>query len=205
VVLHLGCLGLALSPAGVGAQPLDKAGQKCVNAGNKGLEKLMKTQGKLNASCAKNGATGKLATTIETCLTADAGGRVAKAQAANEAKVAKACVGAPAFGSADPTGAATGPIAVSAELALAHAIFGPDLDAAVVQKGLDPAGSACQATVVKLAQKCQDAKLKAFNQCKKTALKGSSSVPAVASAQALQDACLGSGTSPLPDPKGKTA
>lgn len=150
-----------MSPSGGLAQALDGVEQKCVSTGNKGLAKLMKTQAKQNASCVKNAAVGKLATTIEACLTADVGGRLAKAQAAHEAKLAKACAVAPAFGSADPTGASTGAIAVSGENTLAHGLFGADLDAAIVTKAADPSGAACQATVLKLAQKCQGTKLKA--------------------------------------------
>ena len=196
-------LALALLAAGAGAQPLGKEAQKCVGTANKGLAKLAKAQAKEISTCVKNGAAGKLATDIGDCVAADSRGRIAKAQAKNAARVAKACASAPAFGSADPTGSSTGPIAVGAELAFTGALFGPDLDAAIVQKGADPAGHACQSAVAKLGQKCLDTKLKAFLGCKKRALKGGRDAPAVQSGQELQDACLGSGASPIPDPKGK--
>jgi len=201
--LHIVAVGLGLPPVVARAQPLGKEAQKCVGVANKGLAKLMKSQGKEIAGCLKSGATGKLTTSIDDCLTADSRGRIAKAQAASEAKVAKACADPPAFGSADPTGAETGPLAVEAELAFARALVGLDFDAAIVEKDADPSGHACQSTVAKLAQKCRDGKLKTFLKCKKQALKGSRTAPAVASAQELQDTCLGNGPSPIPDPKGK--
>jgi hypothetical protein len=201
--LLLGWTSLCVLQAGeAAAEALSKPEQKCVKKNNKSLAKMAKVQGKEHTACLKKAAKGKLATTIEACLTADAKGKVAKARAKTTKQVPKACAASPDFGIVDPTGATASQVAIESVLALIHSIFGPDLDAAVVEKAADPAGQKCQKTVAKLAQKCQDAKLKAFNACKKTALKGKRG-PAVANAQELQDTCLGSGLNPLPDPKGK--
>ncbi len=76
----------------------------------------------------------------------------------------------PPFGATDAT---TGnQVAVSTELDLIYDIFGSDLDAAIIDASDDRAGANCQLEVAKLASRCQDARLKRFNECKKNGLEG---------------------------------
>ena len=58
------------------------------------------------------------------------------------------------------------------EIDLVHEVFGPDLDKAIFSEGGDTkAASKCQQLVADSVKKCQDAKLKEFNRCKKEGLK----------------------------------
>lgn len=171
--------------------------QKCINALNKGLEKVAKTQGKDIAACIKNGSKDKLpeGQTIEQCLVADHKGKVDKARQKLAGAASSNCATPPDFG---PTDANTiSGAAIQKELDLIHDVFGSDLDAAsTILPSSDKAGSKCQAGVTKTIGKCRSAHLKAFNKCKKDGLKSADNWFDEPSDLKL---CMGS------DPKGKIA
>ena len=154
------------SESGGGVQ--DKDQQKCIVGLNKNMAKVAKTQGKEICACIKDGSKGKLVGSIEDCTTADAKGKVAKARAKTLSKAGSDCTTPPDFGPSDPN--AVNQAAITKELVLIHDLFGSDLDLAIVDSGND--GAKCQQGAAKQVKKCQDAKLKAFNACKKDGLKG---------------------------------
>ena len=183
--------------------PQNKDQQKCINELNKNFAKVAKAQGKAICKCIKDGSKGQLTGTIETCLTADVGGKVAKAQNKTVSKESQKCTTPPDFGATDAT--TVNQVSVQKELDLIHAIFGSDLDTGVIiDFDADKDGSKCQTAAAKASKKCQDAKLKAFNSCKKDGLKGK--LPGVLSFDQvtdLEDECLGAGPNGIPDPKSK--
>ncbi len=152
------------------AQQIPEDEQKCIVELNKGFAKVVKAQFRENVKCVKLAGWGRVAS-AELCLTADSRGRVAKAKSKNEKGQTRRCTGVtPPFGATD---AATGnQAAVLTELDLIHDIFGSDLDAAIIDASVDRAGRNCQVEVAKLASRCQDERLKSFNECKKNGLEG---------------------------------
>jgi hypothetical protein len=197
------CLALFVLAHGVASA--DDA--KCVNTVNKNAAKVAKAQSKDNAKCIKDGGGGKLTGTIEDCIVSDPKGKVGKASRKLKEKVESACADSvlpivPPIEVDDPDGLSE--IMIDKELAVIHAIFGTDLDAAglIVKKVDDKLGWKYQSAIAKAAGKCQNAKLASFNSCKKVQLKAG-----VHNAGQLQYACLGTGTDPatrgIPDGKGK--
>jgi cysteine-rich repeat protein len=95
-----------------------------------------------------------------------------------------------------------GPSSVSAHVALAQAagagilsdLFGAAPELAL---SIDPTIAACQGTVLKAMEKCEDVRLNLFNKCKKEGLKRGF----VTNEAELQATCLGTGTT-QPDPTG---
>ncbi|MEE8311098.1 MAG: alpha/beta hydrolase domain-containing protein [Candidatus Binatia bacterium] len=171
----------------------DKDRSKCITGLNKNLAKVTKAHAKLDQSCLKNGAKGKLAeASIEACIAADTKGKVAKAAAKTTAKAGTDCTLAPDFGSTDASTVNTA--AAEEEVALTHDVFGPDVDLAIVDASTSPTESKCQLAAAKIVGKCHNATLKEFNRCKKVGLKGGT----VHDPLTLED-CMGG------DPKGKVA
>lgn len=163
-------IALAFLPGSVSGQ-IPKDQQKCINGLNKNFAAVAKAQGKDICKCIKDGAQGKLGPmTIEACTTADSNGKVDKAKQKTISKEFKDCAASfPAFGATDS--ATVNQVAVDKELALIHAVFGSDLNQAIVLRENGKSAHKCQVDVVKATKKCQDAKLKAFNSCKKAGLK----------------------------------
>jgi hypothetical protein len=160
---------------GPGQAP-SKEKQRCINELNKNFAKVAKAQGKDVCKCIQDGSKGKLSgQTIEACITADNHGKVAKAKEKTLTKATAKCPVPPDFGATDPN--TVNQVAVGKELALIHAIFGSDLDAAIIDQEIDKDGGKCQVAVAKAVQKCQDTKLKEFNRCKKDGLKGKAGPP----------------------------
>ncbi len=175
----------------LGGGPQDKDQQKCINALNKNFAKVAKTQGKDNCSCIKDFAKAKLTGTIESCLTSDLKGKVAKAKSKTESDESKNCAASrPDFGATSSS--VVNAAAVQKELDLIHDIFGSDLDTAIFTEEADKDLSKCQQQAAKQVKKCQDTKLKEFNKCKKSGLKDES----IRSPAELA-VCMGE------DPKGK--
>ncbi|MCH6562793.1 MAG: hypothetical protein IH800_10310 [Myxococcales bacterium] len=192
---------LALAPTPVWALEQNKDQRRCINQVNKNFAKVASAQGKEICDCIKRGSKESLAGTIEECMTADAKGKVEKAQQKTLSKESKSCGTTPEFGYS--SGANANDAAIAKELAIIHGIFGDNLDAVIMTEFMAKNAAKCQHAVAKQAKKCQDAKLKVFTSCKKDALKGGKSAAPVESAQQLQDACLGTGAEAMPDPKGK--
>ena len=157
-------------------EPQSPGQQKCINELNKGFAKVAKDQGKDILSCIKDASRERLRfdPTIEDCIIADNKQRVRKAKDKTINKAAKRCrPPLPTFGLSDPN--TVNSAAMSKEISLIHDVFGSDLDEAIIIRTDDPAvsnASRCQQEIAKQVQKCEDAKLKGFNKCKKDGLKG---------------------------------
>ena len=163
-------LALLTLSSGQASAEQSKKQQQCINTLNKDFQKVASKQGKEILSCLKDGSRGRLDGTIEACITADVKGKVQKAKDKTTADGAKKCAAeTPDFGAFDPN--TVNEAAVQKELALVHAIFGSDLDSAITAQVDDKFESKCQQKVMSKVKKCQDTKLKVFNECKKTALR----------------------------------
>jgi cysteine-rich repeat protein len=159
-------------------QPQDKDQQRCINALNKSLAKVARARGKAITRCIKNGSKGKLSgqDPIETCLSGN-NAKVENAQQKTQRRYEAQCyrAGPPDFGATTPD--AVNQAAMEQELSLIRAIFGSDLDAAIVRTD-DPgradarAEASCQVAAAKQARKCQRSKLITFIECKKDGLNG---------------------------------
>src|SRR6185503_10053933 len=58
---------------------VSSADQKCITTFNKGLRKVAKTQGQVVSKCIKDFASGRLLTTVESCVVSDPGGKLQRA------------------------------------------------------------------------------------------------------------------------------
>ncbi|MCZ6713419.1 MAG: PQQ-binding-like beta-propeller repeat protein, partial [Deltaproteobacteria bacterium] len=126
----------------------DKDQQKCINALNKNFAKVAKTQGKDNCSCIKDFAKNKLTGTIESCLTSDLKGKVAKAKSKTVSDETKNCaVSTPGFGATSSS--VVNATAMQKELDLIHDVFGSDLDAAIFTEEAEKDLSKCQQQAAK--------------------------------------------------------
>lgn len=170
--------------------------QKCTNLMNGAGFKVAKAQGKAGASCLKAASKGD-EPDAQGCLTADVGGKVAKATGKTVTTEAGKCVPAPPF--AFTGSAAVNAAAQSAAIGLVADVFGPDLTASALPKS-DKEGSKCQAGVLKAVQKLFETKAKDFLKCKKSALQGKKAALAVSAPQLAQ--CFAGVDA---DPKGKIA
>jgi hypothetical protein len=165
-----------------------KKQQQCINTLNKGFQKVASKQGKEVLRCIKNGSLDRLDPnqTIEECLTADNNGKVGTAMSKTRKDGAKKCTEPPDFGPTDPN--TVNAAAVQKEIELIHAIFGEDLDLVIVdaRDPNRPFTSKCQQKVASKVKKCQDTKLKVFNECKKDGLKGKTPPGPITSAADLK-------------------
>ena len=177
-----------------------RAERVCTNELNKNFAKVVKAQGKEMVTCIKDGSKGQLTGPMEQCLTSDRKGKVGKAQQKTRDKAEQKCLETANFGASDAT--TVNNVAVQKELDLIHEIFGSDLDATIILVSEDPSACQCQSSVTKLVTKCQDAKLKEFNKCKKNGLRGKVGPPGAALPFGEADdleLCMGF------DPRGKIA
>jgi uncharacterized protein (DUF1800 family) len=156
---------LAPGLAAVGhAAPQSADQQRCLNDLTKSGANVVKHQGKSSWKCLRNasrGKTDKLGDTGETltaqaCLTNDVGGKVAKHLQRTVDKDLTRCQGAAAPDFAYTGAAAINGAAGGASLAVVATLFGPDLDAAVVDYDADRDGTKCQAEVLKAAHRIVD-------------------------------------------------
>lgn len=193
-------IALVLACAGGAFAQQSKDQQKCLNTVNKDGSLVAKAQGKANVGCVKDAGAGKLTGTAESCLTADAKGKLQKAKDKTVADAAKSCTSAPSF--AYPGAAATNAGAEQAGLDLVEDVFGEPLDAAITSCTANKAGCGCQAKIIDDVSKLADTKIAEFVKCKKTVLKNGAN-----SGAALQ-ACVddaGTAGSIKADSKGKIA
>jgi hypothetical protein len=183
---------LLLPASRLPAAPPTPAQQACITGLNRAGAGVAAAAAKDFVQCVHDAAAGKLlpGQTAEQCLGADRKGRVAKAQAKAAAAETKRCTGPPSFG---PTTAAAVNAAFASLLGV-HAVFGPDLDAALAATSSNATGARCQLAVAKGMAKTLRARLGAFNACKKAGLKAG----AITDAASLA-ACWGV------DPDGKIA
>jgi hypothetical protein len=172
------------------------------------LAKVAKTYGKHIDRCIKEGSRNRLpGGSIESCVVETGTFGQDKVRDAQDKTLDKAgpsgkCppLARPDFGATDPN--TVNRVALQKELSLIHAVFGSDLDTAIISEADNRDGSKCQQGVAKAMKKCQDAKLKAFNGCKKSGLSAKSS-PQIVNAISLEGCISGRGDSIAADLKGK--
>src|SRR5262249_37160275 len=173
--------GLLSLHADVTAAAIQSAAQRhCITALNRAGAKLSGAAAGNALSCLKDAAAERLPSgqTCEQCLTADRDGLIARTESYVTTRAARSCTVPPDFG---PTTAGGVNAAFSSPNGL-HEIFGPDLDAALIDERTDAAGAACQQAVARAMAQIATAKLKAFNSCKVHGLKRR----AITSANALR-------------------
>lgn len=161
-------LGLASSlPAH--AAPLSKAQQRCVVGLYKAGAGVTRATGKEVISCLQKACNGKLppGQNLQSCLAADASGKVAKAKAKASATAAKLCQTPPDFG---PSDGATVAEAFPTTIRLDD-LLGADLDTALILKASDKIAAACQFAIVSGAVAIANTKLATFHKCAKQGLK----------------------------------
>ena len=165
---------------------------RCVNELLRGFVKVGKTRARDVSGCIRAGSRGKLSGRIEDCVTADAKGRVAKAQQKAIERAGRKCQGP---GSGGPLDAPTvNTAATQGPLDLVHAPFGGDLDSAIVDAHSQQDGARCQRAVERALRRCYDAFAGEFARCAKGGLKQGTIVTV-----ADLDTCVGA------DPRGKVA
>ncbi len=164
----------------VAVRALTKDERICVNGINSKGIGVLKAQEKLSLKCLTRAAAGKEGDP-ETCQGADADGKVSAAAQKTTAWAGDKCAPAPLFGYT--TASIVNTAATSEALGLVQDLFGANLTTATLPAS-NKAGSKCQKSVLKLAQKRFDAAAKAFLACKEDGLAGSPSL--VVSAAQMQ-------------------
>jgi len=159
VVLSLHVLA---SPGWAAPQSTDQ--QRCLNDLTKTAADVVKHQGKADWKCLhyatrdnveKLGDPGETKT-AQACLTNDVGGKIAKKQQRTIDKDALRCQGAGTPDFAYAGAAAINDAAAAAPRASVEALFGADLDLAVVDYDADRDGAKCQEEVLKAANRIAD-------------------------------------------------
>lgn len=148
----------------VAAAPQSSDQQRCLNLLTKAGADVVKHQGKSSWKCVRNATRGKIdklgdpgeTLTAQACLTNDVGGRVAKKQQRTVDQNSGNCQGdeLPDFAYVGP--AAINTAASSESLAIVPAIFGANLDAAMVNDDVDGDGARCQQEAIKGANRIVD-------------------------------------------------
>jgi uncharacterized protein (DUF1800 family) len=164
-VLPLAATLVALGFAGsAAAVPQSTEQQRCLNHLTKAGSDVVKQQGKSSRKCLRYASRGNLdnlgdpgeTLTAQACLTNDVGSKVEKKKQRTVDRDQDHCQGAglPTFAYA---GAAAINAAASGEaLEIVAALFGPDLDAAVVDSDVDDSGAECQEEILKGANRIVD-------------------------------------------------
>ncbi|MFQ5352260.1 MAG: hypothetical protein ACE5D3_04220, partial [Candidatus Binatia bacterium] len=146
---------------------------------DKGFAKTAKIEGKALYSCVKQYGKLKLppGATAETCIVADARGKVSRSKDKMARGFSKRCVGE------DPPGSPRRPsvgmrvpaiasiAAMTAAASLTDRVFAGDLDTALLRESDDVAAAKCQQALTRDITKCYDARLKDYNACTKRGLK----------------------------------
>src|SRR5687768_9550255 len=112
------------------AQVQSKAQGNCISATNKAFLGVAKAQGRANGSCVAAASKGTATGPLDTCLTADASGKIGKARAKVDATIAGKCTEVPSYGFTSAAIGSDG--AVAQEIALLRDVFGDDVGAAVI-------------------------------------------------------------------------
>lgn len=165
---------MALLPIAVEAQPQTKGQQSCIVGMNRALSKVAKAQHRLVADCVNDMTDGVLAATpgnMDACLAA-AESRVVKAQQKAAKTDAKKCTTVPDFGYVP---AATGSASARAQaIEHLHDLLSDDAETPLTPGSSTALRNACQQAVAKTYTRVNDARLRAFIDCKKDGLKISS-------------------------------
>jgi len=191
VILLTAACAVLLAGALASAQMQTRPQRLCITTLNQAGARIANAVAGDFARCVKLAGKDRLPAgqTAARCLTADTRGEVAKAKGRVAALAAKKCVVEPDFG---PTAASVS--GMFAKLFSAKAVFGPDLDAAIIRASADQAAAACQAAVARSMARIAGIELREFNACTAAGLKQGS----ITSAAGLA-ACDGA------DPKGRAA
>jgi len=170
------CTLIALSAPTAEAQVQTRAQQRCIVALNTVAARIAEAEAKLFVLCLKDAGSGKLAAgqTVQSCVAADAKGKVARARTSLAAYGAKRCAEPPSFG----------PTVVTLDTAFdgivdMTVVFGADITAVVIDAKADRDGAGCQLAVARGVAAITAAKLKAFNACKSRGLKDGTIVSAL--------------------------
>jgi uncharacterized protein (DUF1800 family) len=166
--------------AGAGVQSADQ--ERCIDEMNRRGSLVAKMQNRAAASCVKDAGHGRAAKlgvppqaqTAQACLTNDVQGKVAKKVVTLLDREASRCLAEPAQRPdfAYVPGATIAAAATAETTGLVAALFGPDLDAAIVPSAADSDGSRCQRETVTRTTKLFDRLWKETLRHKKSALKG---------------------------------
>ncbi|MEW6270233.1 MAG: hypothetical protein AB1689_13160 [Thermodesulfobacteriota bacterium] len=160
------------------AQPQTRDQRACTGAMNGALASMTRAAVGEALGCVRDASKGKLATTIEACIVADAKGKVAKAGAKAAGDFGKRCTGTsrnpagvprkPPWGVTDAT--TVRGAGVDGPRALLHDVLGPDLDIGVLREAAGKDAARCQQQVAKELRGCHATLLREFNRCKKSGL-----------------------------------
>jgi len=155
---------LVLDQPAPGVDAQTRKQQKCVVALNAAGAKVAAAVGKRLYGCVHDGTrrVSRGGLTAQACLASDPHGRIAAAAAQTDDAVTRKCPLKPTFG---PTTSAAVNTAMASVLR-PQEVFGPALDATLIDARVDPAGARCQTTVAKVLVQIAAAKLQAFNECK---------------------------------------
>lgn len=189
-----GCVGsvLLILPVMASGQ-LTKDEQGCIDGMNNKARLVAKAQNKEGRNCIKNSGKGK-EPSAETCLTADAKGKVAKKQSKVQDTFAKKCTGAEPI---QQGVTAMNDAYVRGPLDLVHDLFGEPIDQSTVTPASKDAQK-CQDKAIQRAGQVFDTKVLEFRKCKKEGMKDA----LILTSADLRDRCL---TPSIPDAKGKIA
>lgn len=165
---------LAVFVSRVGCTPEGPSAVTCIREVNRAFEGTAFAQRSLVAACMRSaGAGAELG--VADCIAMDADGEVARASRRTIDAEARWCQpgSLPAVGYGGADAANRG--AVTSALALAHGIFGRDLDAAVRSSVAEGAEAQCQQQVFDAADACAALFLNAYDRCAVAAVEAGSS------------------------------
>ena len=181
VVAAAAAVLLAWTPPAFAA-PQSSDQQGCLNQLTKAGADVVKQQGKTAWSCLRDAAYGKVeklgdpgeTLTAQACLTNDVGGKVAQKQARTTDRDADHCQaeGAPDFAYAGS--AAINAAASAAPRDVVAAVFGANLDAALVDADADGNGAKCQQEILRGANRILDTMWRIARTGVQNGLKGKS-------------------------------
>jgi hypothetical protein len=151
------------------AQLQSKHQIKCINELNKSAILVSLAQGDDNAACIKAAGKGDLSMTAQDCLGADLRSKVARRQQRTvDMGTSKCSIEQPTFGATDADTVNTG--ASGAQIDLTAALFGADVDAALVDCDEDNAACKCQARVARATARLASTRIKTYAECAKRAV-----------------------------------
>lgn len=160
----VGFLAAVCIAGSAAAAPQTTDQQRCLNNLTKAAAGVAKQQGKTDWHCVRDAGGGRTdnlgdpgdVLTAQACLTNDVGGKVAKKAQRTSDHDLRDCQGAGAPGFAYLGAAAINAAASAASRDIVAALFGPNLDAAIVSDDVDGDGADCQAEVLKGANRIVD-------------------------------------------------
>jgi len=142
---------------------------KCINELNKSSALVSQAQGDTAALCIKSAAKGNLSMSAGECVAADLKSKVARRQARTVAMGDSKCTTEqPTFGATDADTVNAG--SAGGQVDLLAAIFGGDIDTALISCSDDGPSCKCQAKVARAAARLAYNRIKAYADCAKRAI-----------------------------------